>query len=61
MRSADIKNLAIAMEALSRVAGTNAELASIRIYDLLTDAIKEEETRTTIPKPQHDTNDEIPF
>lgn len=64
MRSADIKNLCIALEALSRF--PNTELLSDRVRDLLDDTLKEEEQRITENKQHKPTrtsldDDEIPF
>ena len=56
-----IKNLSIALEALSRIPGTEPERLSMRIHDLLDDLLKEEETKTPPPKPSTTTDDEIPF
>lgn len=59
MRSADIKNLCVALEALSRF--PNTEQLSDRIRDLLDDTLKEEEQRTLTPPPTPPSEDEIPF
>ena len=62
MRSADIKNLCIAREALSRIPGYQAESHSIRIGDLISDLLKKEETRTEpAPRSISKQTDEIPF
>jgi hypothetical protein len=60
MRSREIKDLSIALEALSRIPGTTPEALSMRIHDLLEDILAEEETRTK-PAPSTTTDDEIPF
>ena len=63
MRSNDIKNLCVAIEALSRVPGYNTESCKDRIGDLLDDLLKEEETQppAPTPKPTPNPNDDIPF
>lgn len=60
MRSAEIKNLSIALEALSRIPGTTPEALSMRIHDLLEDILTEEETKVQA-KPSTTEDDEIPF
>jgi hypothetical protein len=59
MRAREIKDLSIAMEALSRIAGYDAEKLSGRIKDILADVLNEEETKS--PLPPKPTDDEIPF
>ena len=64
MKARDIKDLSIALEALSRINGYKFEQLSDRVHDLLSDIIKEEETRTKEPikpAPSTLTDDEIPF
>lgn len=61
MRSADIKNLSIAMEALSRIPGTSPEHLSTRIHNLLESIITEEEETSAKPRPSTTNDDEIPF
>ena len=58
MRSIAIKNLCIALEALSRISGSGPERESERIHDLLDDLLKEEEQRK---RTQETNEDEIPF
>lgn len=64
-RSADIKNLCIALEALSRIPDSGK--FTDRIRDLLSDAIHEEETKPTQKlyqpptRPEPDFDNEIPF
>ncbi|MFA6159362.1 MAG: hypothetical protein WC763_07090 [Candidatus Paceibacterota bacterium] len=61
MRSAEIKNLSIALEALSRIPGTTPEALSMRIHDLLEDILTEEETKTKPKSSKTTEDDEIPF
>jgi len=59
MNERKIKDLSIALEALSRINGYEFEKLSSRVRDLLDDLlIKEEQAQ---PKPSTDANDEIPF
>lgn len=62
MRAREIKDLSIALEALSRVNGYKFEQSSYRVHDLLEGILTEEETKPPVqepPKPSPD--DEIPF
>lgn len=61
MKAREIKDLSIALEALSRINGYKFESMSDRVIDLLSDLIKEEETRVEPVKPSTTTNDEISF
>ena len=63
MKAREIKDLSIALEALSRINGYKFEGLSDRIQDLLSDLIKEEETKTEPEplKPSTTADDEIPF
>jgi hypothetical protein len=62
MKAREIKDLSIALEALSRINGYKFEGLSDRIQDLLSDLIKEEETKVEpAPKPSTTEDDEIPF
>jgi hypothetical protein len=61
MKAREIKDLSIALEALSRINGYKFESLSDRIHDLLTDLLKEEETKTTASPKSETTDDEIPF
>jgi len=57
-----IKNLSIALEALSRI--PDSYTLSSRIQDLLKDLLTEEETineKIQAPKSKHIQDDEIPF
>lgn len=66
MRAREIKDLSIALEALSRINGYKFEQLSNRVHDLLSDLIKEEETKpeptpTIRPSTTKGDEDEIPF
>lgn len=53
-----IKNLSIALEALSRIPGSDPEALSLRIQNLLNGLLVEEEEREP---PKLTAEDEIPF
>lgn len=62
MRSANIKNYCIALEALSRIPGSNSERIGNRIRDLLHHELLQSETGRPEMKPSASgTDDEIPF
>lgn len=61
MRSAEIKNLCIALEALSRIPGIEPERLGERIHSLLDGLLQEEEKRTAPPLLAVAKDDEIPF
>lgn len=62
MRSANIKNYCIGLEALSHIAGSNTERLSNRIRELLHLEILKEETHQPNRNPSaSDSDDEIPF
>lgn len=65
MKAREIKDLSIALEALSRINDYKFEQLSERVHDLLSDLLKEEETKTEpTPAPRPRTtkpDDEIPF
>lgn len=62
MRSVEIKNLAISIEALARVPGYKIDTIRERIEGLLDTLITQEENPTTVkPVPDKTFDDEIPF
>lgn len=62
MRAREIKDLSIAIEALSRVPGYECEAISSRIKSLIDDLLKEAETKPTPqPAPLTKPTDNIPF
>lgn len=58
MRAREIKDLSIALEALSRINGYKFERSSDRVHDLLESILTKEETN---PPAQDPNTDEIPF
>lgn len=61
MKAREIKDLSIALEALSRINSYQIEKLSDRIRDLLDTILTEEETPKPESKPSTNPDDEIPF
>lgn len=61
MRASEIKDLCIAMEALSRIAGYDPQVLSERIRSLVDDLLKEVEERIPSVPQQISPDNEIPF